>query len=164
MHFKPADNPDFLLSRMQDHERALAALYQTYSQRFENDALFWSHLAQEEYKHAACLGSLRNQLSEDSDMVIVERFATDAINTSIEYVNGLIDRAGQPEFSLLNALSLALKLEEALIEKGFFEVLSGDSQEIREVLTLLENETQGHSKVLRDALRKCKDAPINPSA
>ena len=158
MKFKVADNPDALLTALQKHEQALAHLYQAYSQRFEDYAVFWAGLAQEEFKHAACLGSLRKQLKDSSDIVIVERFSIDAIDSSIVYVNELVDRASEPEFKLLNALSLATKLEEALLEKNFFEVLSGDGQEIQEVLALLADETSRHLQTLRNTLKEHKGA------
>ena len=156
MEYKIAKDPDALLEVLSEHERAIARLYQTYSQCFEDYAAFWAGLAQEELKHTACLNKLRILLQEDSAVVIVERFSIDAVRFSIKYVNGLIERASQPDFKLLNALSLAMKLEEALLEKNFFEVLSGDGQEIREALEFLSNETERHFQVLHNALEDHK--------
>ena len=91
-------------------------------------------------------------------MVIVERFSIDAVQFSINYVNGLTDRAAEPDFELINALSLAMKLEEALLEKNFFEILSGDGQEIQETLEFLSTETERHFQMLHNTLKGHKNS------
>ena len=158
MEYKIAKDPDALLKVLSEHERVIAQLYQAYSARFDDSAVFWAGLAQEELKHAACLNKLRTLLKEDSAIVIVERFSIDAVRFSINYVNELIERATQPDFKLLNALSLAMKLEEALLERNFFEVLSGDGQEIREALEFLASETEHHFQILQQALADHKNS------
>lgn len=156
MDFKIAKNPDLLLEAMQDHEKAIAYLYQAYSERFEEYADFWADLAKEERKHAVCFRNLRLLIQKNPDIVIVERFSIDAVNFSIKYVNELTERAGDPEFELINAFSLAAKLEEALLEKNFFEVLSGDAQEIKDTLLLLASETERHFQTLKSTLNDYK--------
>lgn len=157
MDYKTAADPDALLKVLSEHERAIARLYQAYSVRFDEFAVFWAGLAHEELKHAACLSEVRTLLREDSEIVIVERFSMDAVRFSIRYVNALTERAAEPDFELINALSLAMKLEEALLEKNFFEVLSGDGQEVREALEFLSNETERHFQVLHHTLEYHKN-------
>jgi hypothetical protein len=135
-------------------------LYNAFAKRFSNYADFWGILSEEEFKHAACLKSIRKQVQDDPAIVIVERFSKDAIEFSIQYVRGLIERAEQPDFTLLNAFSLATKLEEALLEKNFFEVLEGETEDIRTVLKILSNETERHLLTLRNAYRVYKTKSV----
>ena len=158
MPYKATKDPRALLKMLSEHEQAIAQLYQTYSGCFENYADFWANLAQEERKHADCLDKLSRIVQEDPAVVIVERFSIDAIRFSINYVNELIERANQPDFKLINAMSLAAKLEEALLEKNFFEVLEGGGQEIRQTLEFLRHETDRHSQVLNHALKDYKNS------
>lgn len=158
MEYKIAKDPDALLKALSEHERVIARLYQAYSTRFDEYTIFWANLAQEELKHAACLNKLRTLLKEDSEIIIVERFSIDAVQFSINYVNELIEHASGADFELINALSLAMKLEEALLEKNFFEVLSGDSQETREALELLATETERHFQMLHNTLEDHKNS------
>ena len=157
MEYKIAKDPDVLLGALAEHERAISRLYQAYSSRFDEHAEFWAGLSQEELKHAACLNKLRTLLQEDTGVVIVERFSVDAIRFSINYIDELIECASRPDFEFINALSLAITLEEALLEKNFFEVFSGDSQEVQEALEFLANETERHSKILLKIKRNLKD-------
>lgn len=159
MDYRIAKNPDALLATLQKHELVLGQLYGIYARRFPNYADFWQKLAQEENKHAACLNSLRTQMQNDPDIVIVDRFSTDAIEFSIHYIKQLIERAKQPNFNLLNAFSLAMKQEEALLEKNFFEVLTGNTEEVRSVLELLTEETQRHYQTLNGAFQSYKTDP-----
>lgn len=156
MGYEIAENPDVLLDFMQQHEQAIAALYQAYAERFEAYADFWTDLSRAELKHAACLALLQSRLKDNPDIVIVRRFSIDAIKSSIRYVTELIHRVTQPEFSPINAFSLAMKLEEALLEKDFFEIFTGDSQETKDTLLLLLHETQEHFEVIKDALNEYK--------
>lgn len=157
MKYKVAKDPDALLKALQEHEHLLAKLYQAYARRFDEYTTFWSDLAHEELKHAACLNKLRLLLKEDPTITIIERFSIDAIQFSIKYVNELIERASQPEFQLVNAFALAMKLEEALLERNFFEVLDGDDHEIRETLEFLAKETEHHFHLLDNTSKDYKN-------
>ena len=146
---------------MQEHEKAIARLYQAYAERFDEYTDFWFDLANEELKHAACFSSLRLQLKGNPDFIIIKRFSADAIDFSIRYVNELIERTKDPEFELINAFSLAVKLEEALLEKNFFEVLDDDTQEVKDTLSFLANETERHSQTIFNTLNDYKKQAIH---
>lgn len=160
MDYKAAKDPNTLLTTLQEHERVIGQLYQAYSHRFPDHAHLWEKLAQEENKHADCLDSLRMQIQDDPDIVIMQRFSTDAIEFSIRYVKELIERSRQPDFKIINALSLAMKLEEALLENNYFEVLAGDTEDVRSVLEILTHETKRHFQTLTSAFRDCKANPV----
>ena len=55
--------------------------------------------------------------------------------------------------SLINALSVALSIEESMIERKFFDVFETDSAELRDVLLNLAAETKRH----REQVRKLRD-------
>lgn len=160
MDYKIAKDPDALLAALQKHEMIIGQLYGAYARRFPEYARFWENLSGEEVKHAACLNSLRTQMKNDPDIVIAERFSKDAIEFSIRYVKELIERCGQPDFKIINALSLAMKLEEALLEKNYFEVLAGDTEDVRGVLEILAHETERHFQTLKKAFEDYKANPV----
>lgn len=161
MGFQKAENPNTLLDAMRQHEQMIARLYQTYAERFEAYSDFWNELSGAELRHARCLEKLQSLLKENPDIIIVQRFSIDAIKSSIRYINELIELTKKPEFEPINAFSLAMKLEEALLEKKYFEVLVGDSQEIKETLSLLLNETEVHFQMLGHLLNDYKREQAN---
>lgn len=151
-----AKNPDRLLKAMIDHERVISRLYSVYAKRFPDYKDFWSNLSREETEHAACLDFLGQKVKDGSGLIVVERFSLAALDASIKYVESLIEKASDADFELINALSLAFHLEEAMIEKDYFEAFEGDSPQVVRVLDLLAAETRKHSLKIKEALEKQK--------
>ncbi|MBN2315694.1 MAG: hypothetical protein JXM79_17330 [Sedimentisphaerales bacterium] len=151
---KIAKEPGVLLRALKDHEQALARLYDVYAETFPECKELWMQLAREEIQHAHWLDKLQAGIEDSSEDFIVERFSIATIEHSIGYVTQLISRAQQADFTLINALSIALQLEKALIENKYFEVFEGDSGNTRRTLDLLAQCTQAHYEKLQKAWRE----------
>lgn len=154
------NNEDRLLKAMYDHEAAISQLYGVYADRFSDYKDFWLGLSEDEKEHASCLAFLREKVKEESEFIVVERFPIEALDTSIHYVQKLIDRAGETDFELINALSMAVHLEEAMIENRYFEVFQGDSAQVVRVMHLLSDETRKHSQKVKAALEQYKQTGV----
>ncbi len=138
------------LHLLREHEKAIGRLYAAYARRFPQDREFWLDLSGEEEQHAGWVKSLQSRVNEDPSSLVVDRFPTTAIEHSLAYVNRLIGTADSPSLTRVNALSIALDLERALLEHRYFEVFAGDAPQIRHTLQLLEQSTRTHlHKVLR---------------
>jgi hypothetical protein len=146
--------PGELLEAMKEHEQALARLYGLYADKYPDYKDFWTSLALEENQLAAWLDKLWIEIENGSEDIIVERFPVGAVQHSTEYVKKLEDTANQPDFILVNALSTALRLEEALMENKFFEVCEGDSVKTKRTLNLLARSTQEHCRKVRELWQK----------
>jgi len=149
-----AKEPDVILGALKDHEHALAHLYDVYAETFPECEALWAELAREEIQHADWLDSLQARIEGSPEDFVVDRFSVATIEHSIKYVERLFDRAKQPDFTLINALSTALQLEKALIENKYFEVLEGDSANTKRTLEQLAQCTQLHYKKLHKAWRE----------
>ena len=145
-----AKAPGELLGAMKEHEQALARLYGLYAEKYLDYKNFWMSLSLEENQHATWLERLRSEIENGSENMIVERFPIGAVQRSTEYVKNLEDTANQPDFVLVNALSTALSLEEALMESRFFEVCEGDSVETKRTLDMLAQSTLQHCQKVRE--------------
>ncbi|MBN1125284.1 MAG: hypothetical protein JXA82_09765 [Sedimentisphaerales bacterium] len=141
---------------LQEHELYIARLYEAYADRFPQMADFWRELSAEEIGHANWLGKLLSDVESGSESILIERFPIAAVQTSMKYIQKQIGRVDDPEFSLLNALSIAMHLEEALIENKYFEVLDEDGEKTRQVLALLARSTQTHLEKVRKAVQQFK--------
>jgi DNA-binding protein len=53
---------------------------------------------------------------------------------------------------LVNALSIALYVEESMMEKNYFEIINGDSEELKQTLRKLTGATQIHIARVRETL------------
>jgi hypothetical protein len=151
-----AKAPGELLEAMKEHELALAHLYGLYAEKYPDYKDFWISLSLEENQHAAWLDKLWSEIENGSEDIIVERFPIGAVQRSTEYVRNLEETANKPDFTLVNALSTALRLEEALMENKFFEVCEGDSVKTKRTLNLLAQSTLGHCRKVREHLQQLK--------
>jgi len=140
-----------LLEALKVHEKEIVGLYEVYAETFPAYSSFWTDLSKEEIEHAGWIERLQAKIEDGTEVFVVERFPAAAIEKSISYVNGLINKAGEADFELIDALSEALHLEEALSESKYFEVLEGDSDETKRTLTLLASSSRKHYQKVREA-------------
>lgn len=143
-----AKAPDKILEAMKEHELALAELYEVYAGKFPEYKDFWTKFSGEEFQHADWINTLQTRFEESPEDFVVERFAIGAVENSTEYVKKLANTARQSDMLLINALSTAVHIEQALIEKKYFEVFEGDSVKTKYVLSLLAQSTQKHYEKL----------------
>ena len=141
--------PEVIIEAMKEHEQSLARLYELYAAKFPEYKGFWTELSHEEVQHADWLDKLQADIEDSSDDFIVERFPLGAIQRSTEFVKQQVDMADQPDFVLINALSTALRLEEALMENKYFEVIETDSIKTKHTLAMLARETREHYQRIR---------------
>jgi len=144
-----AKAPEVILQAMKEHEQSLARLYECYADKFPEYKDFWTELSLEEVQHAGWIDKLQADIDGSSEDFVVERFRIGAVQRSTEYVNKLADSADQPDFVLINALSTALRLEEALMENKYFEVIETDSAKTKHTLAMLAQSTQVHYQKIR---------------
>lgn len=134
------------------NEEAVSKLYKAYAEKFPNYESFWSRLAEEEIEHACWIRKLHSKIKEGSVYFNEGRFKIEAIQTSLDYLNDWLVKAQKEEISLINALSLAWDIENALMERKYFEIFEGDSVELKHVLTNLADSTKDHRDRVKRAL------------
>ncbi len=141
--------PEVILEVMKEHEQSLARLYELYAGKFPEYKGFWTELSLEEVQHAGWIDKLQANIEDSTEDFIVERFPVGAIQRSTEFVNKQTVAADQPDFILINALSTALRLEEALMENKYFEVIETDSIKTKRTLAMLTRSTLEHYQRIR---------------
>ena len=134
------------------NEEAVSKLYKAYAEKFPAHKGFWSRLAEEEIGHAGWIRKLHSKVKEGSVYFNEGRFKIEAIQTSLDYLNDWLVKARKEEISLINALSLAWDIENALMERKYFEIFEGDSVELKHVLTDLADSTKNHRDRVKRAL------------
>lgn len=140
---------DRLLEALKVHEKEIGRLYEVYADMFPEYRSFWLGLSGQEAEHADWIEKLQAKIEDGSEVMVVERFPMAAIEHSIGYVKELVSQAQQAGVELIDALSEALHLEEALSESKYFEVLAGDSAETKHTLTSLADSSREHYHKVR---------------
>ncbi len=154
--FSKKDKQLECLEELAKQEDAIAALYNQFSylNQGKNEFWFWSHLYEEEKKHAKYIRDLMEKFKAEKIYVDFNRFPVEAINTSINHIERLIEKAKNGEMDLQRQFTAAMDLEKALIEKKFFEVGSTDDKDLKIVLNKLENETREHFNSIQKECKK----------
>ena len=134
------------------HELAIKQLYELFATVFPEHRDFWVQLMEEEQKHADCLQGLSSKESLKTWCLNDSKFKHLAIHGSIEYLERQIERAKKANIALLEALSIASDLEEALIEKQMISLNISGPDEIRNVMKGLVADTQRHRKMIAEKL------------
>jgi len=133
------------------HEEAIGELYKAYAKLFPDHEGFWSGLAREETEHAAWIRNLASKAEAGSARLNQKRFRTEAIKTSLDYIKSLTAEAPGQKIKLMDALSTALDIEKALIERKYFEIFEGDSEELKLTLEALTRSTKAHIERVQKA-------------
>lgn len=136
---------------LKQHEEGLNELYSAYAERFPHQREFWSQLSEEELVHAGQVSLIQEQLNANKAVYTPCKLRTGAIESSLEYIYSQTAEARTGRILLINALSVALDLEQAIIEKKYFEAVDGDSVEMKLILEDLAEQSKEHIAKVRKA-------------
>lgn len=139
-----------VLEAMAKNEEAVGRLYQAYADRFPAQKAFWSGLAADEVSHAGWLRGLHAKMREGSLAIARDRFKIQPVRAFSGYLERELTTAREPGMSPINALSVALYVEESIIEQRYFEVFAPDAPELKRVLADLATATKAHLETVRE--------------
>ena len=142
------------LQMLIDHENTISELYTAYADRFADHRPYWLNLAHEETEHADEIRKLLPLADKGNRVLNTAGFKPAAVNTSIAYLRDQIRQARNGFAGFKDALSIALDLEKAMIERKFFDILDTPSAEAQAVLTTLTEGTQKHIETIEAEWQK----------
>ena len=143
-------NTSEVIEAMAKNEEAVSRLYQAYADRFPSQKTLWSSLAVDETSHAGWIRGLQAKMREGSLTVNRDRFKIQPVRGFSAYLERELTSAREPGMSPINALSVALYIEESMIGQRYFEVLAPDAPELKRVLSDLATATRSHLDKVRD--------------
>jgi hypothetical protein len=128
-------------------EFIIGKLYKLFSFRYPEYKDFWTEMAMEEHLHASWIKRLTERDPTDKFKFSQGELRTNSLASSIETIVGLIAGVkNNREFTITQAVSMALHLEKALWEKKVFHCFEGDSDDVRKILDSLNLEQEIHIK------------------
>ncbi|NOQ43425.1 MAG: hypothetical protein GQ560_03070 [Dehalococcoidia bacterium] len=146
------------IEALANHEEAISELYRKYSGKFPDYEQFWLGLAEEEVLHTKWIRELRDDIEEGTVFFNEGRFNIVGVQTSLNYIKKQIVDSENQEISLPFALFLALDIENALLERKYFEIFEGDSVGLKNILQDLAEATELHRARIEQALNEEKQA------
>jgi len=139
---------------MAAHESALAELYRAYATLFSDQQSFWRELADDEVRHARWVAGFADEVKAGAVYVKPGRFSSASILASLDQVRERVKEAENGEPSLLDALRIAVKLENDLIEGHYFEIFDDDAPGMKDLLRKLQAQTLSHRTRVTKAWEK----------
>lgn len=149
--------PEQVIEKLSQHEEFLSQLYQTYSE-YQPNREFWIKMMDEEKKHANLIRSFRSQINSDRVFINEKRFKIPVIEFSMRHIEEKIQEAKNKKIELAQALIISLDIENALLEKRYFEIFEGDSIELKHKLEAMEKSIKEHIVFVQKELNKIKAA------
>jgi hypothetical protein len=146
-----------VLEKLAGLEDATRDLYKAYAYGLADFERFWLGLAADEETHAGWIRELKPLVGSGSLDFDESRFLTRTISNFTDYVNEEWATAQGRAMPLIRAVSIALDIERAFLEKRLFEVAEGDSLELERVLSKLAVATQEHRDMLHKVWSKHRE-------
>ena len=138
-------------------EEATQDLYKAYAEKLRDFEDFWLNIASDEASHSRWIRALGPLVGNGTVDFNEDRFNINPILSFTEYVNDEWVAVKQRGITLIKAISIALDIEKAFLEKKLFEVAEGDSLELERVLTKLALATREHRDMLEKVWKKHRE-------
>ena len=150
---KKNEHQNEVLKMLAKLEDVVGGLYEAYAEKFPDSEDFWQSLAADEARHASWIRQLEPLVRSGAVYFDEDRFRTKRSRDFIDYVNEQSTTVQEQEMPLIRAVSVALDIENAFLEKVFFEAVEGDSPELERLVDRLATASREH----RDKLQKVWD-------
>jgi rubrerythrin len=130
-----------ILDLFEAHEIAMYEIYNLFASKYSDYEDFWRGIAEEEKIHARWIRTIRSKvetgdLSIDADMVSIS-----AIENSLAYLQSQISLFSSEESTVDQAFTLAMQIENSIIERGIFDIIKTDSELTKTTLLNLVEKT-----------------------
>jgi len=132
-----------------DHELAVADLYMHFSSYSFFSRRFWRRLSREEVGHSKLIEALARRIDSGELAFSRPAYNMNDIKESRDFIDQTLRMSAARKSAGREALLAAISLEEGMIERGFFFLLDGDSEDIRIEFEALSSATVAHIKRLR---------------
>ncbi|MHB9134347.1 MAG: ferritin family protein [Armatimonadota bacterium] len=144
---------DAIFRCMCEIELTIARVYQACAVRFPDHAAFWQELASEEEGHAQWLQDLRFAVEEAALQNNPAFPSLDKLTTYLQHVQQRLAECEAGSLNLKHALSIALALEDSMIESAFYTVVAETSTLMSRVYEMLEKQTMDHRNRIAELLK-----------
>ena len=137
------------LELMAKAEEAVERLYGACAAIWRENGDFWQGLAGEEKSHAEILRAMAANVAGNPGMFQPGRpFSPAALKTFISGVEHQIESMKRPAVQELNAMRIALDIEQAFIEARFAEIVKTDDRSFQDLANGIVRETAAHRRLV----------------
>lgn len=142
-----------ILQLLEENELSISTLYSLYAEKNPSKHAFWKRLSDEEISHASSINS--GTAADDIQAIQENNFSRGVIKYVMDFVLSEIENAKKNTITHFDALHIALRIEQSLLEKKCFDVFMPTNKTLKEVFQKMNTETEQHINVLMQELEKC---------
>lgn len=142
-----------IIDLFEDNELKISILYKLYSQKIPDHKIFWKKISDEEVIHAR---EIAKSFSKEKECFKENKFSRGVINYVSGYVEEKIEEARKNKITHADAINIALRIEQSILEKKCFEMFIPTNKTVKQVLKRLNKDTERHANQLRKELKKIK--------
>jgi len=133
-----------IIDQLIRQEEMISVLYEIFAKQFSQHASFWKELSLEEVRHARLLKELKEVANKEQVLFDEGKLSIITLDAFLVRLDGVLQKAKKGDFTLLAALNCAVDYETSLIEKNIFAHFDSTNSKFKEVLQILQAETQKH--------------------
>ena len=136
-----------LIDQFVKQELLICELYKLFAKRYPEYNDFWTAMAIEEHQHASLLNRMTESDSNNKILFSNGELRSSSLDSSINNLKKIIHEfKNDNNFSISQAVIIALQLEKSLWERKVFQCFEGDSDEVRKIMVSLNLEQEIHIK------------------
>lgn len=113
-------------------------------------------MASEEKDHAVCLRELSEHLNPSDSFTQVSPYCYKILNYTKHFLDRHIKNVQRKKMGRRRAIIVAIRLELSMLERKSFDIFVPASEEIKNVMIRLNNETEEHADRLWQMLSRIK--------
>jgi rubrerythrin len=144
------------LELLAGNEEEISDLYKLYAGIMPQYKDLWLELSNEETDHAVWIRDFIRGIKKGTLFINEKRFPAEAFQTYREYLQESMKEAVSGAVDDIRAFTVALYIEQSLIDLNFWEVLDAGSEDFNKVALRLQNATKGHIEKIKKYWLKVK--------
>lgn len=148
------EQPKSIIQLFSDNELLVSRLYDLYAEMIPGHSDFWKKMAQEELEHAKTISEVFSNQNLSSESFKENNFTRGVIKYVTDYVNEQIQNAQKKKLTQIEAINIALRVEQSVLEKKYFEMFVPTNAPLESILLKMNDETKIHVQRLRKELQK----------
>jgi type II secretory ATPase GspE/PulE/Tfp pilus assembly ATPase PilB-like protein len=148
------ENELIILDLLEAHEIAMYELYSLFASKYVDYEDFWRGLAEEENVHARWVREIRISAEKGDIFITADFISVSTIENSLEYLKNLIREFTSHGKTVDKAFTLAMQIENSIVERGIFDVIKTNSELTQKTLLNLVEKTRMHYSRIKEMSKK----------
>lgn len=143
-----------ILGLFAENEEKVARLYEIFSRKIYGYKGYWAKMAKEEFEHATLLEKLEKDFQGGDEYFDLKNYSKEIIENIGYFLDAKIREAKINHISQKEALEIAMRIEQSLLEDKSFEIFHPKEKRITKILLKLNQDSKHHLQKLKKEFKR----------